>query len=115
MPKQVKQIGPKLLGLLDEQVALLFIRVYLFFFLDVTLGRESPKLPPSVCISPTYKRGRSFPSSFLSNDSFVSHRYFTYATTSLCHLLYCHFLEIDRLASDSELINDDIIAVISFR
>ena len=53
-----------------------------------------------------------FQSSFLSNDSFGSHYYFSSA--SICHLSCCHFSEMGRLTSDTGLINDDIIVVVSF-
>ena len=62
-----------------------------------------------------YKRGRSFLSSFLSNDGFVSHYYSSSVVASICLLSCCHFPEMGHLASKTELIKDGIMAVGSFR
>ena len=59
--------------------------------------------------------GRDCQSFFLSNDGFISYHYFSSVATSICHLLGCYFSKMGRLTSDTELINEDIIAVMYFR
>ena len=56
------------------------------------------RVPPLFAPLPSiYKRMRGFPSSFLSNDGFVSHHYCSSTTASICHLSYCQFSEMDHL------------------
>ena len=63
---------------------------------------------------PYYKRGICFLSFFLSNAGFVSHHYYSFVEASICHLSCCYFSKIGHLTSHTELINDDIIVVMSF-
>ena len=71
--------------------------------------------PPFVALPSIYKIGKGFLSSFLSNDGFVSHHYFSSTVVFICHLSCCHFFEMGCLTSDTELINNAIIAIMSFR
>ena len=82
----------------------------LFFFWrgKVESKKSVPPLPS------IYKRERGFWSSLLSNNGFIRHHYCSSAAASLCHLSCCYFSEMSRFTSDTELINDDIIVVISF-
>ena len=52
--------------------------------LRVPKGREKERVPSSACFPSIYMIEGNPQSSFLSNDGFVSHHYFTFATTSIC-------------------------------
>ena len=107
-------------GLSEEQVAMRSVLLLVFFLKKVSFFSEEEKLNPEkesplfVPLPSIYKRARGFLSSFLSNNGFVSHHYCSSAAVSICHLSCCHFSEMGRLTSDTELINNDIVAVMSF-